>query len=445
MKIRIASIALVVFLLGGQAVSAQDAKKPNIVIVLADDMGWRDTGYSGNTIVKTPHLDSMAKTGIRFDNFYVAQQMCSPGRFAIMTGRNPFRTGLHALGAMRPQEVTIAQLLKRYGYATAHFGKWHLGSGNTHPVRMGFDKSYFSLNFFDIGGTLAINDTKEKVKITGDSSVFTMNLALDFIRKQAADKKPFFAYVCFGSPHSPHIGAREFKKLYDGVKAKNVDFLAEVSGVDAAVGSLREELRKLGIADDTIVWFTSDNGGITPQSMDPSGKGKMSIGVRTVACMEWPGRFKDPIRTAFPCLHQDMLPTLVEAAGSPTTSPHLLDGISLMPMLEGKVKTRERPIGFLLKKKNEGLDKTDFVKDTQGIWIDWPFKLIVTPEGAKAGKGPKKAGPQASVILYHLVDDPAEKKNIAEKHPEQVATMRRGLEAWQQSVRDSYDGKDFKK
>lgn len=437
---RLTTLSLMTFLVAHQWTAAGEARRPNVVMVLADDMGWRDTGYSGNKVVKTPHLDSLAKTGIRFDNFYAAQANCSPGRFAIMAGRNPFRTGLPSLGAMRPQEVTIAQLLKKLGYATGHFGKWHLGEKNTHPVRMGFDLSYFSINYFDIGDALTVNDTKEKVKVTGDSSVFAMNLALDFIRKQAAEKKPFFAYVCFGSPHSPHVGGEEFLKLYEGPKGGKNHFLAEVSGLDAAVGNLRAELRKLGIADDTIVWFASDNGGITPQSLDPSGKGKGNIGVRTVSCLEWPGRFKTPIHSAFPCMHQDILPTLVEAVGSSATSPHPLDGISLIPVLEGHVKERTKPMGFLANAKGGALAKSDFTKDLQGVWIDWPYKLIVTPEGGQA-----KKGPAAPVVLYHLIDDPAEKTNLADRQPEQVAKMRRALEAWQRSVRDSFDGKDYQK
>jgi len=437
---RIGILPLIILLLAHQPAATGEAKRPNVVIVLADDMGWRDTGYSGNKVVKTPHLDSLVTTGIRFDNFYAAQANCSPGRFAIMAGRNPFRTGLSSLGSMRPQEVTIAQLLKKLGYATGHFGKWHLGGQNTHPVRMGFDLSYFSPNYFDIGDALTVNDTKEKVKVTGDSSVFAMDLALDFMRKQAAEKKPFFAYVCFGSPHSPHVADDEFLKLYGDNKGGKNQFLAEVSGLDAAVGNLRAELRKLGIADDTIVWFVSDNGGITPQSQDPSGRGKGNIGVRTVSCLEWPARFKTPIRTAFPCMHQDILPTLVEAVGSSATSPHPLDGISLIPVLEGKIKERAKPMGFLAKPKGDALAKADFVKDLQGVWIDWPYKLIVSPEGVKA-----KKGPATPVILYHLIDDPAEKVNLAERQPEQVAKMRRGLEAWQSSVRDSFDGKDYKK
>ena len=148
--------------------------RPNIVVVVADDMGWRDTGYSGNPDIKTPNLDAMAARAVRFDYFYVGQQMCSPGRFAILTGRAPFRTGLHALGAMRPQEITLSKALKTVGYHTAHFGKWHLGTTDTSPVKMGFDEAIWKLNFYDLGASLQVGDTKEMVPLKGDTSVAVM-------------------------------------------------------------------------------------------------------------------------------------------------------------------------------------------------------------------------------------------------------------------------------
>ena len=424
------------------AAEAPPANRPNIIIVLADDMGWRDTGYQGSPAAKTPHLDDLATKNVRFDYFYPAQQMCSPGRFGIMTGRNPFRTGLHHLGAMRPQEITLAEALKTAGYSTGHFGKWHLGGGDTHPVRKGFDLSYFSINYFDIGSKLAVNDTKEFVEVKGDSSVFTMDLAIDWIRKVSKDPKPFFAYVCFGSPHAPHKGADEFKALYKDADGK-VDFLAEVSGVDAAVGKLRAELRKLGIADNTIVWFTSDNGGITPQSMDPSGKGKMNVGVRTVACMEWPGRIKQPIRTDVVCAHTDFYPTLLDITGVQMPNQPVIDGVSLLPLLEGKMKQRPKPVGFMLWNGKGNFAQIDFTKDAQGVWIDGQYKLIVTPPGHSGGK--RGAADAAGAALHDIYADPAEKTNLASRMPDQVAKMRQALEQWQKSVRDGFDGKDYVK
>ena len=160
----------------------------------------------------------------------------------FLTGRAPFRTGLHALGDMRPQEITRPSV-ETAGYHTAQFGKWHLGSTDTSPVKMGFDEAIWSLNFFDLGASLQVGDSKEMVPLEGDTSVATINLALEFIGRQVADRQPFYAHVCFGSPHKPHQAAEEFKALYQDQPEKRRDFLGELSGVDAAVGKLRAELK----------------------------------------------------------------------------------------------------------------------------------------------------------------------------------------------------------
>jgi arylsulfatase A-like enzyme len=295
-----------------------------------------------------------------------------------MTGRTPLRCGIPFLDPIRPQEITIAKALKTAGYATGHFGKWHLGSGPVHPTNMGFDISWYSPNFFDTGGKLTCG--KETVTVTGDSSVFTMDLAIDWIRKQAGAKTPFFAYVCFGSPHDPHKGADEFKALYKdvpvpaGFQGSFADFYAEISGLDAAVGKLRSALRELTIADNTLVWFTSDNGGIKPFSKDPAGLGKGRIGVRTVACLEWPARVKSPIRTDCACVHMDMYPTILDIAG--VTMPHqpVLDGVSLVPLLDGRMPRREKPMGFLSGPSAKELPNTDFIAGTSA---DRPNLVVI--------------------------------------------------------------------
>ena len=450
--------------------AARAADKPNIVIVLADDMGWRDTGFSGNPIVKTPHLDRMAAAGLRFDYFYPGGQMCSPGRFAIMTGRSPCRTGLHHLGAMRPQEITVAEALKTAGYGTGHFGKWHLGEGATLPVRKGFDRSLWQINFFDLGAKLRVGETQEYVELKGDTSVATMDLALEFIRQQVAQSQPFFAYVCFGSPHSPHIAADEFKALYKDLPEKQQNYWGEVSGVDAAVGRLRDALRKLKVADNTLVWFTSDNGGITKDSMDPAGKGKGNVGVRTVGLLEWPARVKQPVVSKTPCAHMDIYPTLLDLVGVQMPNQPPLDGVSLVPLLEGKMPARPKPLGFMLWNGGGNFAETDFVKGTQGVLIDGPYKLVVAPEipfapkkqgekkpaaaqpsERKDGPPPKQQGTaakkpaEAPVRLFDIFADPAETTNLAEKMPEVVGRMRAALDQWRQSVRDSFDGKDYAK
>ena len=415
---------------------AADAPKPNIVVVVADDMGWRDTGYSGNPDIKTPHLDTMARRGVRFDYFYAAQHVCSPGRFSILTGRNPFRTGLHSLGAMRPKEITLAKALKTAGYRTGHFGKWHLGTGTTSPVKMGFDQAIWKLNYYDLGASLQVGDTKEMVPLKGDSSVATMDLALEFIRKQVPEKQPFFVQVCFGSPHRPHQAAEEFKALYQDLPENRRDFLGEVSGLDAAVGNLHAELEKLGLSQNTLVWFTSDNGGITPQSQDPSGKGKGSIGARTVALLEWPSRVK-PQQTSVPCGHVDIYPTLLDITGVTMPNQPPLDGISLVPLLNGTMKERAKPMGFMLRRDKGGtknLEQVDFVAETEGVWIDGKLRLVSHPAGDQK---------PARLALYDIFADPAHKNDLAAKQEEDAARMKRALDAWRTSVRASFDGKDY--
>jgi len=430
------------------SVSASAADRPNIVFVVADDMGWNDTGYSGNPVVKTPHLDDLAAHGVRFNYFYAAQQMCSPGRFAIMTGRNPFRTGLHQLGAMRPQEVTVAEALKTVGYHTGHFGKWHLGHTDTTPCKQGFDEAVWNLNYFDLGAVLKNERTKESVPLAGDTSVAIMNVALDFIRRHQNDKSPFFVQVCFGSPHQPHQAAEEFKALYKD-SPKRSDFLGELSGLDAAVGNLRSELKKLGIAENTLVWFTSDNGGITPQSLDPAGLGKTKVGARTVACLEWPAVVKQPLQTNLVCGHWDMYPTVLEIVGVTMPGQPQLDGISLMPLFRGEKTERERPVGFMLRRrerngqatpdgekraKGGNLRAVDFIADTQGVWIDGKYKLVVSPTDNPASP---------SIKLVDIYADPAEKTNLAADHPDVVKKMRDALDTWRTQVRASFDGKDY--
>ncbi len=428
------SFAILAGILALPAVAIAQAKKPNIVLVMADDMGWRDTGYRGNKVVKTPNLDDMASKGIQFDYFYPGQQMCSPGRFALMTGRNPFRTGLHHLGAMRPQEITLARALKPAGYKTGHFGKWHLGAKETSPAKMGFDKAIWAINFFDLGAKLQVGDTNEMVALEGDTSVATMGLALNFIRDTVKGGDPFFAYVCFGSPHAPHIAAEEFKALYKGLPENKQNYWGEVSGVDAAVGKLRTELKTLGVADNTVVWFMSDNGGITPESQDPSGKGKMTIGCRTQGLLEWPGRIKQPFKTDFVCSHIDIYPTMLDHLGITVPNQPVVDGISLMPLIDGKMTARPRPIGFLLwnqgKGKGQGFNQADFVADTQGVWIDGKYKLVVDPKGA-------------NVRLYDIYADQANKTNLADKLPDEVARMTKALNEWRVAVRAGFDGKDY--
>ncbi|MGH9857295.1 MAG: sulfatase family protein, partial [Acidobacteriota bacterium] len=356
--------------------AAHAVEKPNVIIVIADDMGFFDTGYNGNKILKTPVLNEMAAKGILFDYFYAAGKLCCPGRFAILTGRAPMRGGLNGNEKIRPNEITIAKMLKQAGYRTGYFGKWHLGRRETSPVGMGFQQAIWIMNQYNVNPEFEIQDTKEILSLKGDGSVAVVDLGIKFIREQAKNGQPFLVTLGFASPHEPYLPAPEFFALYkDQPKAVAV-FAGEITGMDTAVGKLRQELRRLGIADNTMLWFISDNGGIQMSSKDPAGRGKGKIGTRTIGLLEWPARVPEPRRLNVPCGHIDIYPTILDAIGQQPPELPIIDGISLLPVLDGKVNTRSKPLPFfLLDYGSTSYMRVDFVKDSQGIWIDGSYEL----------------------------------------------------------------------
>lgn len=415
---------------------ARASGQPNIVVLIADDMGWRDTGYNGHPFNKTPVLDEIASRGMRFDYFYTAGQMCCPGRYAILTGRAPMRGGINRLEEVWPNEITLARALKQAGYKSGYFGKWHLGRGPTGPIGMGYDEAIWIMNHFDLDPEFEINDSGQKLQKKGDGSLAVAELASEYIEKQVKLQKPFFVTIGFGSPHDPYQAAPEFRALYKNEKM-NPDFAGEISGLDAATGNLRKTLRRLGIAENTLVWFVSDNGGVRLSSKDPAGKGKRNVAARTIALLEWPGRIQSPLRVTVPCGQVDIYPTVLDVVGLKIPNQPVLDGISLLPLLEGKMTTRPQPLGFMLFEYGSGkFPRLDFVKDSQGTWIDGNYELTVEPAGYK-GKDPVK--------LFHIYQDPEQKRNLAPQLPQVLSKMRAALEEWQRSVRKSYDEQGYRK
>ncbi len=242
---------------------ADAADRPNIVLVMADDQGWGDMAYNGHPIVKTPNFDKAAATGLRFDRFYAAAPVCSPTRASVMTGRHPNRMGVFKWGyPMRPQETTIAEALKTAGYTTGHFGKWHLGSvrktSPANPGKNGFDEWLSAPNFYDNDAVLSDKGTAVQTK--GESSIVAADAAMKWITKQK--DSPFLAVVWFGSPHSPHRAVEQDRKLYDDQPRNMQHFLGEITGMDRAFGKIRDGLEDLGIRDNTILWYCSDNGAL---------------------------------------------------------------------------------------------------------------------------------------------------------------------------------------
>ena len=449
------------------------AAKPNIVLCMADDQGWGDMGHRGHPVVKTPHLDAMAKAGLRFDRFYSAAPVCSPTRGSVLTGRHPNRYGILNHGrSIRPQETTIAEALKTAGYVTGHFGKWHVGSvQKTSPVNpgaSGFDEWLSAPNFFDLNPILSRNGVAVQCK--GDSSMIAVDAAIEFMRKHAKGEQPFLTIVWFASPHSPHQALPQDQKLYG--RAKMAGYWREITSMDRAFGKLRKEIRNLGIHENTILWYCSDNGGLDEATS--GGRGKKGViyegGLRVPGMIEWPARIPKPRVTDVPAMTSDIYPTLLEIVGVRVPGQLPLDGISLVGVLDGKMTTRPKPMGFwrtgapgrstrsdllmaaLLKAQKAGKqvgDRTrldlDAAKITRQVsensfpehaaWNDWPWKL----HRIQAGKGGK-----VTLELYNLVEDAGEKKNVLSQNADRAKTMRADLEAWLQSVARSLNGKDYK-
>jgi arylsulfatase A-like enzyme len=444
--------------LASAGLSAAPQTKPNVVLVMADDQGWGDTSYNGHPELKTPHLDKLAASGLRFDRFYTAHFNCSPTRASVMTGRHPHRMGTFGPGApIRAQEITVAKVLQSAGYATGHFGKWHLngknGDKNTKeipgrailasdplsPGKLGFDEWVSADNFFDLDPVLGRNGVPEKFH--GDGSDIITDEALKFIRKQAGAGKPFLVVVWFGNPHVPHEALPADKALYASLPEKDQNYYGEITGIDRNVGKLRAALRELKAADNTLLWYCSDNGGAAgPKSTGNLRGSKGTLwegGVRVPGLVEWPARIPKPFASAMPCSTLDIYPTVLAATG--TAAPNQiqpLDGINLLPLFDQRMTGRGKPIGFWADARRPTAHAT---------WLDWPYKLHINAVEGRDKKGRKggKGGQPMPVLLYDVSKDPKETTDLAAQQPERVAKMTAALAAWKASVEKSLAGADY--
>ena len=446
---------LVLFASASLLSGAETVSRPNVVLVMADDQGWGDTGYNGHPDLKTPNLDDLAKCGLRLNRFYTAHFNCSPTRASVMTGRNPMRMGTFSPGSpIRAQELTVAKVLQSAGYATGHFGKWHLngknGDKNTtaipgrailatdplNPGKLGFDEWVSADNYFDLDPVLGRNGVPEKFQ--GDGSDVTTDEALKFIRKQAAANKPFLTVVWFGNPHVPHLALPADKALYGKLSEGEQNYYGEITGVDRSVGRLRTALKELKLTDNTIFWYCSDNGGANgPKSTGNlrGSKGTMwEGGLRVPGLVEWPARIPKPVVSDVPCCTLDMYPTILEATSTVAQNQiQPLDGVSLVPLFEGKTESRSKPIPFWTRGKNMG---------GHAVLLDWPYKLHLNPSQGK-GKEKGKDETPSSIMLFDVSKDPKETTDLAAKEPERMAKMKTQLQEWQASVEKSLGGADY--
>jgi len=476
------------------------AEQPNIILLMGDDHGWEETSYYDHPHVQTPVLDEMAASGLRLDHFYAGHPSCSPTRGSVLTGRHPNRYATFSPAwSIRPEEVTIAQILKDAGYATGHFGKWHLGpvkaSSPTNPGAMGFDTWVSHDNFFEMNPHLSRQGGPPEV-FEGESSAIVIEETLKFIKTAESDEKPFFAVVWFGSPHEPYSGLPEDLALYDNLPAKYPDTevsltsnetglqvkrplgdvlrerYAEITAMDRAIGTLRDSLKQSGLRENTLLWYCGDNG--TPRSgvlATPFRGRKGQVyegGIRVPGVIEWPAGIPAPVVSKLPSVTSDMLPTLCALTGQ-ALPKRPLDGIDITGAFDGSLQSRPSPLHFWMyetKQENKDLPYIDpelqtgttpLVKLSGGI-ATRNFKNYHHPEITEdnfAGdrviqEGPYKLivsggiGKEPQRMLFDLEKDPAETSNLIKEHPEVATELEKKLRGWQQSVLESLTEADYR-
>ena len=443
------------------------ASRPNIILMMADDMGWGDPGFNGNTIIKTPNLDEMAGAGLRFDRFYSGAPVCSPTRGSCLTGRHPYRYGIWTanVGHLRKEEISLPEALKTQGYTTGHFGKWHLGtldpafSGKgagrdtvrnyMTPGMKGADEWFateYGVRLWDPFTDAAANPyyhngKLETENLAGDDSRVVMDRAIPFIRKAAEAKTPFLAVIWFHAPHEPVAAGPEFLKMYSGRDVGEQHYYGCITALDVQVGRLRKELRDLGVAENTMLWFASDNGpegntgdvGRQRGSAGPFRGRKRSLwegGIHVPGLLEWPARIKPGTVTTVPCSTLDYFPTTLDVLGFKMKGqPEPIDGVSLVPLFEGQMKERPVPIPF------ETLGGTGTMTSRGSprmALVDNRYKFLTDMEGATDKD-----------LLFDLLADHSETKNLATEHPGIVQAMKAKLVAFRESCKASLAGKDY--
>lgn len=454
----VGSLALLVLFV--PPLNAATAQRPNIVFFLADDLGWADLACYGSSFHVTPNLDQLTREGMRFSTFYTAGSVCSPTRSSIMTGKYPPRTGVtdwipgmkganrklvqpHPVSQLALEEFSLGEAFKAAGYQTFYTGKWHLGGRGFMPTDQGFDE-YVG----DDGGEEEEGGGKGagqagKLKLRLESTARFTKASLDFLgrRDQA---KPFLLYLAYHDVHTPIqpmpglveyyqekarglSGNTPVQIEHDGQTRMRQDdpaYASMVAAVDQSVARVRRRLAELGLAENTIVIFTSDNGGLAtkngpgPTCNSPLRAGKGWLyegGIRVPLMAVWPGQIKPGTRSDAPLISCDFYPTLLDLAGLPLRPEQHLDGVSFAPLLRGGASP-VRPTLYWHYPHYHGSTWTPGAAVRDGDW-----KLIEFYD-------------YGVVELYNLKQDPVEARNVAAVNPDKKRELLDKLHAWQKSV-----------
>ena len=460
----------------GQAQPPDDIQRPNIVFLLADDLGVGDVGYNGG-VAKTPWLDKMSRSNnsIVLTHHYSGAPVCSPSRGTVLTGRNHNRycmwssntaKGDNEVDFVLPQmmalpirEETTAEVLKSIGYRTAMFGKWHLGSlkdiqyekktwDRVDPGMHGFDEwiatertvptansnqgCYRTHNIRSRCTNYYSRNNNEDLiayptRIYGDDSEFIANLTNEFINRQATKQQPFFAYVAFHAVHKPTIAVGNYKKYYLGLNynISEANYYGTITAMDAAVGKIRQNLHNLGISNNTLIWFTSDNGPVQRLASLGSTNGLLGHkgtlyegGIRVPGIIEWPAVIKKNRWESYPVVTSDFLPTVADITKIKLQSNNTLDGESILPLFQKSLKKRKSPIHWMFRYQ-PGKKKV-----YQQVMLDNQYKLVQDIEKDKV----------TAVRLYDLTKDAGELRDVKSRHLAVLREMTAASNQWKQSV-----------
>lgn len=449
-------------------------ERPNIILLMADDQGWGDVAYNGHPYLKTPNLDMMAANGAVFERFYSASAVCSPTRGSVMTGRHPLRYGICTAncGHIKAEEITLGEMAQDLDYTTGHFGKWHLGTLTRDTIeanrggRAKFDADYappwehgFDVSFVteskvptwnpmitpprssgDVNKNFIEGEPFNTLYWTGPGQIETDNLKGDdsrvimdrvipFIETAVKNKKPFLSIIWFHTPHLPVLTSDDYRKPYADLSEDQQHYYGVITAMDQQVGRLRDKLKALGVTENTVLFYTSDNGpegksvGGRTQGLTNELKGrKRSLhegGIRVPGIMEWEGKIRPGTKVNTPCFTSDYFPTIGNLLGvdlKKNKRPY--DGVDILPMVQGYIAQRSEPLAFEFQE--------------QAALIDNEYKIYSNDMGQH-------------FELYNILEDADEQNDLATTEPEKLGEMVSVWRTWKISQENSSQGKDYEK
>ena len=456
--IRSTALLVVGACLAAAASSTSAADAPNILIVLCDDLGYGDLACYGDPELITPHIDRFASEGLKLTSCYSAAPNCSPARTGLMTGRTPYRVGVHNwipfLSPMHlpASEVTIAALLQQAGYETCHVGKWHLNGwfnlpGQPQPSDHGFDHWFSTQNNALPNHHNPYNFVRNGIPmgpIEGYASHIVADEAIRWLTEVRDPQQPFFLYVCFHAPHEPIASDPQYSSLYESADPSWLAHHGNITQMDAAFGRLLRTLEEQTLTVDTLVFFTSDNGPAVTNYHPHGSAGPLRLkkghlydgGIRVPGIIRWPGRTAPGSVSDEPVCGVDLLPTLCEAAGIEPPADRPLDGVSILPVLSGQPLHRSQPLywqfNYAASAPKVAIRDGDW-KLLAGLNLpDFPPGANVTDEQMQALKSAGLTGFE----LYNLTDDIGETTDLSTAQPERLAAMTARMQELYHAVRE---------